>query len=233
MKLANPDETVDRILGGALPIVQPRKGYRFSVDALLLGRFALASRRDRVLELGAGCGVVSVLLAAAHQPRELIALEIQPELAAMVARNFELSNLRLCTAVQGDLRSKIDGLEPASFDLVVSNPPFRAPRSGRESPNESRRIARGASGATLREFIAAASRYVRHGGRVAIVFTAARTAELIGELRDHSLEPKRIRFVHPRFDLPANTILVEARKGGGVEAVIEPSLILYSAPGVY
>ncbi|MGH7916703.1 MAG: tRNA1(Val) (adenine(37)-N6)-methyltransferase [Candidatus Binataceae bacterium] len=216
-----------------MPIVQPRTGYRFSVDALLLGRFARAGRRDRVLELGAGCGVVSVMLAAAHQPRELIALEIQPELAAMAARNFELSNLRRCTARCGDLRDKLDGLEPASFDLIVSNPPFRAARRGRESPNESRRIARGGGGATLREFIAAASRYARHGARIAIVFTAVRTAELIGELRGHSLEPKRIRLVHPRLELPASTILVEARKGGGVEAVIEPPLILNRAPGGY
>ncbi|MFZ0888717.1 MAG: hypothetical protein WA005_09710, partial [Candidatus Binataceae bacterium] len=66
-----------------------------------------------------------------------------------------------------------------------------------------------------------------------IVFTASRTAELIAELRARRLEPKRIRFVHPRVELPASVVLIEARKGGGVEAQVEPPLVLYDKPGVY
>ena len=52
-------------------------------------------------------------------------------------------------------------------------------------------------------------------------------------LREHCLEPKRVRFVHPFLDAPATTILVEARKHGGVEVAVEPPVILYESPGVY
>ncbi|MGH7933591.1 MAG: tRNA1(Val) (adenine(37)-N6)-methyltransferase [Candidatus Binataceae bacterium] len=217
-----------------LRVVQPRDGYRFSIDAVLLARFVRVSARDRVLELGAGCGVVAAILAALHQPREVVALEIQPELAAMAARNAELNGLGALTALCADLRVRhIDGITPATFDAVVANPPYRTLRSGRESPNPSRRLARGEGAATLTDFVAAAHRYATGGARVAFVFAAARSAELIGALRTRALEPKRIRFVHPRAGLPATTILVEARKGGGVEAAIEPPLFLYDTPGVY
>jgi tRNA1Val (adenine37-N6)-methyltransferase len=227
-------ETTDKILGGMLTIMQPRAGYRFAIDAILLGRFAQPRSRDRVLELGAGCGVVSIMLAALYHPREVVALELQSDLAEMAARNATLNDLGLVRTICADLRTRrIEGLEPATFDLVVANPPYRALRTGRESPNHSRSIARGERGATLAEFVAAAARYASDRAKATFVFTAARSAELIATLSAHALEPKRIRFVHPRIGMPASTILVEARKGGGVEAEVEPPLALYSRAGVY
>jgi len=234
MKPIAETETVDSILGGALTLVQPRDGYRFSIDALLLGRFARARVRDRVLDLGAGCGVISVMVAALWHPREVVAIEIQPELAAMAERNAKLNQLDSLRVIHADLRARrIAGVTPASFELVVANPPYRALRSGRESPNAGRRVARGESTATLAQFVGAAKRYAANGAKAAFVFDAARSAELLGCLSAHSLEPKRIRFVHPRADAPATTILVEARKGGGIEVIIEPPLMLYDRPGIY
>jgi tRNA1Val (adenine37-N6)-methyltransferase len=227
-------ETIDSILGGAVTLVQPRDGYRFSIDSLLLGRFVRVRACDRVLDLGAGCGVISMMLAALWRPRELVAIEIQPELAALAERNAALNQIASMRVIQADLRTRhIGGLDPASFDLVVANPPYRALRSGRESPNPGRRIARGESAATLAQFIEAAKRYAANGAKAAFVFEAARSAELLRCLAANSLEPKRIRFVHPRADAAATSILVEARKGGGIEALIEPPLMLYDRPGVY
>ena len=187
-----------------------------------------------MLELGAGCGVVSVIIAALAHPQEIVAVELQPELAAMAERNAALNRIGTITAICADLRARrIDRVAAASFDYLVANPPYRAQHAGRQSPNISRRIARGGGSATLADFAAAASRYLRHGAKAAFVFTAARTAELIAELKACSLEPKRIRFVHPRQGAAATTILIEVRKGGGVEAEVEPPLFLYAGPGVY
>ena len=173
------------------------------------------------------------MIALTQRPREVVAIELQPLLAELAARNATLNQLDNLRALQADLRRAVPGLAPRSFDWVVANPPYRAAGSGRESPDPSRRLARGADGASLRDFVAAAARYARHGGRVALVFTAARTAELLAELRSHALEPKRCRFVHPYADSPATLILVEARKGGRVQASIQPPLILWASAGVY
>jgi tRNA1Val (adenine37-N6)-methyltransferase len=234
MKIQSDTETVDTILGGGLTIVQPLCGYRFSLDAVLLGRFARPRGRDRMLELGAGCGVISLIIAMLTHPRQIVAVELQPELATMAARNAELNRIETMTAVCADLRSRhIHGVTAESFDYVVANPPYRAPESGRESPNPSRQIARGAGGANLSDFVGAANHHLGHGGKAAFIFTATRTAELIAELKAHSLEPKRIRFVHPRVDARATTILVEARKGGGIETEIESPLFIFEKPGIY
>jgi tRNA1(Val) A37 N6-methylase TrmN6 len=226
-------QTIDTILGGALTIVQPFSGYRFALDSILLARFAGPRHDAQVLELGAGCGVVSLIMAALHHPRGTVAIEVQPGLAALIAHNAALNKITSVRAICADLRQTIPGLAPAAFDYVLANPPYRAAWRGRESPNAQRRIARGGGGATLAEFIAAAARYACHGGKVAMVFTASRTAELVAELKQRSLEPKRIRFVHAKPGEAATMILLEARKGGGVEAIIEPPLFIYSSPGVY
>jgi tRNA1Val (adenine37-N6)-methyltransferase len=227
-------ETTDSILNGSLRLIQPRRGYRFSIDAILLGRFIRPRPGARILELGAGCGVISIMAAALYAPREVVAMEVQGEMAVLVERNAALNHLAAVRAVAGDIRDRtIAGLNAASFDLLIANPPYRAGGSGRRSPVAGRDLARSESGATLRDFVAASARYLKHGGSAAFVFAAARGAELISELRGLRLEPKRIRMVHPRLDLPATTVLIEARKGGGVELEIEPPLTLYAAKGIY
>src|ERR1019366_1956050 len=194
---SNENETRDTILDGRIALIQPRNFYRFSDEAILLGRFARASTRERVLELGAGCGVVSIMIAALYRPRQVVAIKVQPPLAAMIARSAAINGLESVNAVCADLRSKrIAGVESASFDLVVANPPYRAAAAGRENPDHGRRLARGESTAVLGDFVAAARRYARRGGRVAFVFTARRSAELISAMRSNQLEPKRLRFVH-------------------------------------
>ncbi|HKF28314.1 MAG TPA: methyltransferase [Candidatus Binataceae bacterium] len=228
------DESLDTILGGALSVVQPRDGYRFSVDSILLARFATARSRDRVLELGAGCGVISLVIAAIARPRETIALEIQPRMAQLAARNARDNGFPNLHCMCADIRTAhIAGVKQGSFDLVVCNPPFHACGAGRQSANRSRRQARGDAGASLAEFTTGARRYVRNGGRVATIFAAARCAELISTLRANRLEPKRIRFVHPRMELPASSVMIEARANGGIEVTIEPPLVLEERAGVY
>src|SRR5260221_9217968 len=96
------NETQDTILDGSITLIQPKHGYRFSVEAILLGRFARASMRERVLELGAGCGVISIMLASIDRPREVVAVEIQAELAEMIARNAAINDLESVRAICAD-----------------------------------------------------------------------------------------------------------------------------------
>jgi len=174
------------------------------------------------------------MIAALWRPREIVAIEIQLELAEMATRNAAANGLDGLRVINADLRARrIDGLAPASCDLVVANPPYHALRSGRASPNPGRRLARDESAATMADFVAAAKRFAANSAKVAFVFDASRSAELLRCMAANTLEPKRIRFVHPRADAPASTILVEARKGGGIEATIEPPLMLYDRPGTY
>ncbi len=221
-------------MGGAIRVAQPRRGYRVSIEAVLLARFATVKPRDRALDLGAGCGVVAIALASLRGAKQVVALEIQPAMAALAERNAALNGVGNLRVIRADLRVRpIAGLAPASFDLVVANPPFHAVGAGRSSPDVSRRLARGESTASIADFVRAARRYARNGARAAFVFAASRSTELVDAMRSNGLEPKRIRFVHPRAELPASVILVEARAGAGAEVIVEPPLMLRDRTGGY
>ncbi|MGE5799079.1 MAG: SAM-dependent methyltransferase, partial [Syntrophaceae bacterium] len=61
--LIHDDETVESLYGGRLRILQKKKGYRYTIDSVLLAHFVGPRKGERILELGAGSGVITLLLA--------------------------------------------------------------------------------------------------------------------------------------------------------------------------
>ncbi|NCC24361.1 MAG: methyltransferase [Deltaproteobacteria bacterium] len=213
---------------------QPTEGYRFSFDSLLLAAFAPAGRR--ILDLGAGCGVVglTILLHRIDSESRIVGLERTPVLADCAERNA----ISLGFGSRYDLiRGRVEDLPGArwfdagSFDGAVMNPPFRSPGSGRVSEREEVRSARFAGGGVLKAFVQGAAWAVRTGGWAAVVFPAERLSELLVLLTGVGLEPKRLVMVHPRRREPARLVLVEARRNGSPGLIIEPPLVLHVGRG--
>jgi tRNA1Val (adenine37-N6)-methyltransferase len=126
------NETLDDLRPSGLKIIQAKRGYRFSLDPVLLCAFALVDRGDMVADLGTGSGVVPLLLAARTGARKIVGLEIQPELADRARRSVLLNCLQdRIDILEGDRR--LQGcLEPQTFDVVVANP-LSPPGTGRQA----------------------------------------------------------------------------------------------------
>jgi len=117
-------ETIDSFLNGTLQIIQSRDGYRFSVDALLLAEFVSVKNEDIVVDLGAGCGIISLFLAVKTKASRIIAIEIQDELASQAERNIVLNKLdKKVDIIRGDLRNL--PISTRFAHVVVCNPPYR------------------------------------------------------------------------------------------------------------
>lgn len=234
-EMTTPDElTLDALFEGRLLLRQPRKGYRFAVDAALLVWFAHGDRPARFcLDLGAGCGVVGLGLLAAGAAGQVVATEIQPRLASLCRANAELNGLgdRL-EVVQGDALDDSDLLPPSGFDLVVTNPPFWPPHTGHLPDDEERRIACHEVALTLDGWTArAASLLVPGSGRLCAVFPARRTDELLTAISRVGLSASRLELVHPRTDEPAELVLLEARPGPPGRLTVLPPLVLRGPDG--
>lgn len=218
---------------GVVHITQPEKGHRFTLDSIVLADFCRVRPKDRVLELGAGTGIISLLLAKKHQRTDFTALEVQPQLADLCEQNSKANSLDDRIRVIGrDLRKLGGTLDPGSFSVIVANPPYRKEGSGRTSPHAGRRIARQDRTAPLAAWLNL-HRYLKNGGKYCLVFPAARLAELVDLLRRRKLEPKRIRLVHPYQDRPATLVLVEAVKNAGTSLEVLTPLIVHDKPGEY
>lgn len=222
----------DTLFDGKVSCAQHQKGYRFSVDAVLLGHFVAPGQGCSVLDLGAGCGVISLILAHRHPDITITCLELQPDLLALIQHNIVTNNFtERLFAKPGDVARIETIVEPESFDLVVCNPPYGEVAAGRLSEGAERSIARHEVRGKVADFIRAAAFAVRNRGRVAFVFPAFRLTFLISALRDARLEPKRLQLVHSYPEGPGKLVLLEAVKNGGEELLVLPPFFIYDTPG--
>ncbi len=228
------DETVESLSGGQLKVIQKKKGYRYTIDSVLLAGFVEPKPADRVLELGAGSAVISLLLAHRQRGLRVTALELQSGLADMARRSVSLNGLDdRVTVLQGDLRTSADVLEAQAWDVVVFNPPYRKMGSGRINPLEEKALARHEIAGSVAEFLQAARRTLKPGGRACLIYPCSRMVEVIHCMRSLRLEPKRFRMVHSRPGSRGDFILVEGMKGGGEELAVLAPLFIYRKGGGY
>jgi tRNA1Val (adenine37-N6)-methyltransferase len=206
-------ETIDTFLEGRLRIIQSRQGYRFSVDALLLAEFVSLRSEDLVVDLGTGCGIISLFLAAKREVRFIFGVELQGELASQAKRNIALNGLEGKIAViQGDLRHL--PLAAGSADVVVCNPPYRRERSGRINPQPSKAIAKHEITASLDDILAAGKALLKRAGRLAVIYPAGRLPEVFATMRTQEMEPKRLQIIFPDSASHAELAMIEGRAGG-------------------
>jgi len=205
----------DLFFNGKMILRQPLKGYRHAIDPVLLAHFCQPGIGDQVLDLGTGNGIIPVILAFRKKDITISAVEIQTELYQMALENISLNQLTdRVTVVNKDMR-ELPGIFPtASFDLVVSNPPYIKQAAGRINPDSQKAIARHEIKITLDELLKTAYAMMKSSGRFSVIFSANRMADLICKMRQHDIEPKRIRFVHARKTDDAKLVLVEGRKHG-------------------
>lgn len=225
----NPEETLDDVLGGRLKVLQKKKGYRFSLDSILLAHFVRIDPGSKVLELGLGSGVISLILCY-RTGCPLTGVEIQEQLAEMAARSFRINRLDHCVdIIRSDLRDIKTVLPGGGFDVVVFNPPYRRKGSGRISANDEKAHARHELSGALADFVGAADYLCRKSGRVFTIYPATRTVELIFRFRESGIEPKRVQMVHSTNRTEAEFVLLEAVKGGGEELEILAPLFVYES----
>jgi tRNA1Val (adenine37-N6)-methyltransferase len=228
------DETLDTMFQGKLKIIQKKNGYRFSLDAVIVGRLAQVSAGDRVIDLGTGCGIIPLIVATTNRVKEIVAVEIQEELADIARRNVALNSFDgIISVVKEDLKNLPSCYPPGFFDFVLANPPFRKLATGRINPQEQKSIARHEIAISLQEVLMVAHFLLKTQGKFFVIYPAVRLVDLFYEMRQCGLEPKTIQCVHSRLDTPARMVLVESVKEGGVELQVREPLIIYDAEGKY
>jgi tRNA1Val (adenine37-N6)-methyltransferase len=227
-------ETVDGILTGRLRIIQRKRGYRFSLDALLIAHFTDLRNGDDLIDLGTGSGIIALILAQRFSCGRVLGIEIQDELVAIAKRNVVLNGLAgRIEILRGDVRRPETLCGPQSFSAAVFNPPYRRLRSGRTNSDHGKAVARHEIEGTLADFLTAAVYALRPEGRVYVIYPAARMVELIARMRECRIEPKRLRLVHSRLDGGGAFVLVEGVKGGQEGLNVAPPLFIYQDAGGY
>jgi tRNA1(Val) A37 N6-methylase TrmN6 len=219
-----PDESVDDFKNGNLRLIQSRTGYRFSIDAVLLSEFVTIKRDDVVVDLGAGCGIIPIMLLLKRPVRRAYGLEIQWVLAYQTARNALLNGFSdRMSVIMGDIRNP--PLSASCADVVVCNPPYRRKDSGRINPDQQRAIARHEILASLNDILDTTKRILKPKGRLAMIYPVERLNDLMIRMRSLDMEPKRLRIIYPGMESDAKLAMVEAYLRGKPGLKILPPLL--------
>ena len=174
-------------------------------------------------------------LLIADEVREIQAVEINPVMAELAARNMRLNGLEeKITVRRGDYREIRELYAPESFDLVLVNPPYRPVNHGQQNALHGVARARHEVTATLADVVWAARYALKFRGRLAMVHLPERLGEILVALHENQLEAKRVCFVQPKPDRDPNMVLIEAVVGaapGGLK--VSRPLIVHAADGSY
>lgn len=232
--LIGEDEVLELLTHSGRGILQKKKGFRFGVDAVLLSVFAGIREGEKCLDIGTGSGILPLLLSAKSSTASFTGLEIQESYADMAERSVRGNHLEeRIRILSGDFRRIRELLPSASFDLVVSNPPYAKADGGILPPEEGRRIARFEVEGTLAELVAASKKALRERGRLALVHRSERLAEVLEAVREAGFGLKRLQFVHETEKHRSKLFLLEAEKAAGDDLKIEEPILLRTEDGSY
>ncbi|EGQ1297178.1 methyltransferase [Staphylococcus pseudintermedius] len=231
--MLQPGERLDYLIREDLRIIQNDAAFSFSTDALLLGHFTEVRKRDRILDMCAGNGVIPLLLSDKGN-NVITGVEIQPQLVNMAVRSVQYNHLEdRITMVEMDINALIQAYSPAQFDLITCNPPYFKANQTNQHQLEAHKIARHEIYCTLDDCLRVSNHLLKEGGRVVMVHRAERMLDLFESMRHYRIEPKRLHMIFSKPGKAAQTIVVEGRKGGRQGLDIAPPFYIYDEQGDY
>ena len=224
-----PEERLDEV-NERLRLICKKDGLTFGTDAFLLASFIKKKPSARAVELGAGTGIISLLLAARERVARISAVEIQEDFASLAERNVRLNSLEdKIDVIHADVRELKSQHIGCEVEIVFSNPPYMRTDSGKRNESDRKYIARHEVMGGISDFCAAAYRLLKHGGLFYCVWRPDRLSELMSAMNEYHLEPKVMEFVHADGESEPSMVLVSATKGGAPGMRIMPPLMLHSA----
>lgn len=210
-----------------LKIIQDSELFCFGTDSVLLSDFARASSSDTVVDLCTGGGIIPILLSAKTKAKKIYGIELQERSFDLALRNIQINSLgERLEFICDDIKNVLSHFKSGSVDVVTCNPPYMSADSGFKNPDEPLAIARHEICTNLSGVIDAADKILKFGGHFYMVHRADRLCDVIWELRQKKLEPKRIRFVQASPQKSAKLILVEAMKGAAPSLKLEPPVFV-------
>lgn len=229
------NERIDDLEFKGLKIIQNKEGFCFGIDSVLISDYAKKLKKgSKVVDIGTGTGIIGILLCGKCEISHITGIEIQEEVAEMAKRSIQLNHLEEKFDVQNiNIKHVFDVIEPNTIDAVVTNPPYMKLNTGAKNIEKKKLISRHEVECDLEDIISISYKLLKSKGEFYMVHRAERIVDIMFLLRKYRLEPKKIRFVHPRKEKEPNLVLIKCVKDGGNGLKIDKPLIVYDDSGNY
>lgn len=204
-------------------MIVEEKGLKITEDAILLSEFMKKyfSRKGKnlkgeksFLEIGAGQGIISLLLSELDIISKIFAVEIQEEVFAALKKNIEINDLNGKIIPINKNIKNVNG----EYDFIFSNPPYKKTGSGKMPENEMERISKYEILLTLEELILEIRRLLKNYGEFFVVVPNSRLNDVFRCIYENRLNVLSVKVnKYKKVDL----VVVHGKKGGKVNSGIE------------
>ncbi len=230
--LNNNDIRLDDLNLDNLKIYQYTNGYAFTSDSVLLANFVKTKKSDICVEIGAGSGIISILVNYKTKPKKIYAFEMQQKYCLLAKTNVDYNNMNNIEIVESKIQNYKNFID-FNVDVVFCNPPYYKNQTCKPSEDESIAMCKHESFLPLEELIYCVSKLLKFKGKFYIVYPANRVCELVYKLKQYGLEPKKMFFAQPNTKKEANTVYIECVKGGKEGVKVLPTLVTNNLDGDY
>lgn len=220
-------ETIDEFLGGAIKLIQPKDGYRVSMDTVLLAAAVPAKTGDKVIEGGVGTGGAALCLAYRVPGISVYGIDLQDRMLEAARRNIEYNELSDRVTVAHGSVTEPEG-KAGTYDHAMINPPYLEAGKAIRPPDVNKGHAHMDEHATLKDWVNFCLFHLRHKGTLTIVYRADRLDELIARLH-RRVGDLRIFPLWPRDGVAAKRVLVQGRKGTFGQLNLLPGMALHGS----
>lgn len=229
------NERIDDLEFKGLKIIQNEKGFCFGMDSVLLSDFAKNMKNNStVLDLGTGTGIIPILLCGKTNLKKVVGIEIQQDVANMAKRSSQLNNLQdRFEVVNTNIIDLKNIYEKQSFDVIVTNPPYKKENTGITNENEAKLISRHEITANLEDFISISKDLLKDKGEFYMVHRPERLVDILSLMRKYKIEAKILKFVSPNKNKEPNLVLIKGIKNANSFLRVEKNLYVYNEDGKY
>lgn len=229
------NERIDDLEFKNLKVIQNKNGFCFGMDAVLLSDFAKNIKRNAtVLDLGTGTGIIPILLCGKTELKKVIGVEIQEEVAKMAKKSILLNGLEGRFEILNCNIKELNKIyKKQTFDVIVTNPPYKKQDSGIVNENEKKVISRHEITANLEDFIKIAKDLLKDKGELYMVHRPERLVDIFELMRKYRIEPKVLKMVCPNKNKEPNLVLIKGVKNAKPFLKIEKNLYVYDTENKY
>ena len=230
----NENEKIEDLQFENLKIIQNKKGFCFGIDSILLADFAKEIKKEaKVLDLGTGTGIIATLLCKKTKLKKIIGIEKQKEVFEMAEKSIKLNQLENQFEINEDIINLKNKLEKNSFDVIVTNPPYKKKNTGIKNKEEKKIISRHETTATLEDFIKVSKDMLKDKGEFYMVHRPERLVDILNIMRNYKIEPKLLRFIYANKNSEPKLILIKGIKNAKSFLKIQNNLYIYNTQGEY
>ncbi|MEI3356930.1 MAG: tRNA1(Val) (adenine(37)-N6)-methyltransferase [Clostridia bacterium] len=229
------NERIDDLEFKNLKVIQNKNGFCFGMDAVLLSDFAKNIKRNAtVLDLGTGTGIIPILLCGKTELKKVVGVEIQEEVAKMAKKSILLNNLENRFEILNCNIKELNKIyENQTFDVIVTNPPYKKQDSGIINENEKKLISRHEITANLEDFIKISKYLLKDKGELYMVHRPERLVDIFELMRKYKIEPKELKMVCPNKNKEPNLVLIKGVKNAKPFLKVEKNLYIYDTENNY